>query len=147
MSFLIEGGNAKAKNGVEATKVNIKAFDNKQYEAYKKDIIGLVIAVNKKFEETYNEPLFASNELITSAKIFSGSGNSFLKKSKEEYTAVKPKLGDIDVQVDKKKKDWYIHASLFIYFSFKLVITGSLVRSTPSFLKVLISTSESMSEV
>ena len=105
MNFLFEGGNAKAKNGVEASKVNIKAFTDKQYESYKLDIINLILAINKKFAETYDEPLFPSNNLITSAKIFSGSGHSFFKKSKEEYTAVKPKLGDIDVQVDKKKKD------------------------------------------
>ena len=102
---LFEGGNAKSKNGAEATKVDIKSFTDEQYESYKKDIIGLVLAVNKKFAETYDEPLFVSNELITSAKIFSGSGNAFFNKTKKEYVAVKPKLGDIDVQVDKKKKE------------------------------------------
>ena len=105
MNFLFEGGNAKAKNGAEASKVNIKAFTDKQYESYKLDIINLVLAINKKFEEAYDEPLFPSNDLITSAKIFSGSANTFFKKSKEEYTAIKSALGDIDVQVNKDKKD------------------------------------------
>ena len=70
MNFLFEGGNAKAKNGAEASKVNIKAFTDQQSESYQLDIINLVLAINKKFEEAYDEPLFPSNDLITSAKIF-----------------------------------------------------------------------------
>lgn len=102
---LFEGGNAKTKSGEIASKVNIIDFTNAQYESFKKDIIKLVLDFNKKFTETYDEPLFKNTDLITGAKIFSGSGYTFFKKSKEEYTAVKPKLGDIDVQVDKAKKE------------------------------------------
>lgn len=103
--ILFEGGNAKAKNGAEATKVIIKDFTEEQYESYKQDMINLVLAIDKKFEETYDEPLFPSKDLITSAKIFSGSANSFFHKTKKEYTAVKSVLGDIDVQVNKEKKE------------------------------------------
>ena len=102
---LFEGGNAKTKSGEIASKVNIKEFTDEQYESFKKDIIKLVLDFNKNFAGTYGEPLFPNTELITGAKIFSGSGYTFFTKSKKEYTAVKPKLGDIDVQVDKKKKE------------------------------------------
>lgn len=102
---LFEGGNAKAKNGAEATKVDIKSFNDKQYESFKQDIVKLVLAIDKKFNETYDEPLFPNTDLVTSKKVFSGSGNTFFNKSKEEYTKVKTTLGDIDVQINKDKKE------------------------------------------
>ena len=81
---LFEGGNAKAKNGAEATKVDIKSLNDKLYESFKKDIVKLVLSVNDKFNKTYGEPLFPSTDIVTNFKVFSGSGNTFFKKSKKE---------------------------------------------------------------
>ena len=102
---LFEGGNAKAKNGAEATKVDIKSLNDKLYESFKKDIVKLVLSVNDKFNKTYGEPLFPSTDIVTNFKVFSGSGNTFFKKSKKEYTAIKSYLGDIDVQINKDMKE------------------------------------------
>jgi len=102
---LFEGGNAKAKNGAEATKVDIKSLNDKLYESFKQDIVKLVLSVNDKFNKTYHEPLFPSTDIVTNFKVFSGSGNTFFKKSKKEYTAIKSYLGDIDVQINKDKKE------------------------------------------
>ena len=38
---LFEGGNAKAKNGAEATKVDIKSLNDKLYESFKQDMLGV----------------------------------------------------------------------------------------------------------
>lgn len=103
--ILSEGGNAKAKNGAEASKVNISEFDEEQYESYRKDIIKLVLAIDKAFKDFAEEPLFASPEIVKSYKVFSGSGNTFFTRTREEYTAIKPKIGDIDVQIDETKKE------------------------------------------
>lgn len=103
--ILSEGGNAKAKNGAEASKVNISEFDEEQYESYRKDIIKLVLAIDKAFKDFAEEPLFASHEIVKSYKVFSGSGNTFFTRTREEYTAIKPKIGDIDVQIDETKKE------------------------------------------
>ena len=102
---LFEGGNAKAKNGAEATKVDIKSLNDKLYESFKQDIVKLVLSVNDKFTKTYDEPLFPNTDIVTNFKVFSGSGNTFFKKSKKEYTAIKSYLGDIDVQINKDKKE------------------------------------------
>lgn len=100
-----EGGNAKTKNGFEASKVEIAKFSDKQYDDFKNSIIKIVKDINKAFKDSTGEPLFQNSGVIDSFVVFSGSGNEFFKRSKEEYTKVKPRLGDIDVQIDVKKKD------------------------------------------
>lgn len=99
-SFLMEGGNAVTKNGDEAAKVEIGEFSEKQYEAFKQGIINVVSEMSDAFAEEYGHPLF-SDEALKSRDIFAGSCNYFFKKSKAEYTKYKPKMGDIDVQVNK----------------------------------------------
>lgn len=102
--YLLEGGNAKTKNGDYAAKVSIAEMSKKQYESYRADIVKLVKAIAKAFKAQTKESLFPNEGAIDSFQIFSGSGNSFFKQNYEDYTRVKPKLGDIDVQIDASKK-------------------------------------------
>ena len=99
-----EGGNAKTKNGDEATKVNIAEMDEKTYNSYRNDIVKLVKAIAAAFNKATGEKLFPNESAIDTYQVFSGSGNAFFKRDYEEYTKVKPKLGDIDVQVDASKR-------------------------------------------
>lgn len=99
-NYLNEGGNAVTASGDEAAKVNIIEFSEKQYEEFKKGIIAVVSEMSAAFDEKYGHPLF-SQSALNSRDIFAGSCNYFFKKSKEEYTKYKPKMGDIDVQVNK----------------------------------------------
>lgn len=103
--LLNEGGNAKAKNGAEAAKVAIAEFSAEQYSDFKNSIIKIVKDIDDAFKKFSGEPLFPSKEAIDSFKVFSGSGNEFFKRSREEYSKVKPKIGDIDVQIDETKKE------------------------------------------
>lgn len=104
-NLIVEGGNAKAKNGAEASKISLKDFTPEQYTAFKQGLLNLVRAINQAYTKFAKEPLFPSEDAIDSLKIFSGSGFEFFKRSREEYAPVKPKMGDIDVQIDEKKRD------------------------------------------
>lgn len=95
-----EGGNAVTQNGDEAAKVEIKDFTEEQYESFKQGIINVVKAMSDAYNKKNGNPLF-SDEALKSRDIFAGSCNYFFKKSKAEYTKYKPKMGDIDVQVNK----------------------------------------------
>lgn len=97
---LNEGGNSTTKNGDKAAKVEIAQFDEPTYNAYKNAIIKLVKDVDVKFKKATGKSLFSSSDAVDSFKVFSGSGKSFFVRSYEEFTKIKPRLGDIDVQVD-----------------------------------------------
>jgi hypothetical protein len=104
-NFLFEGGNAYTKNGDSAEKIEIAKMSKGQYDSYKKDIVKLIKAIASEFKKQTGKSLFPNDSVIDSFSIFSGSGNSFFKQSYEDYTRVKSKLGDIDVQIDQTKKD------------------------------------------
>ena len=104
-NIILEGGNAKAKNGAEAGKISLADFSPEQYDEFKESVIRLVEAIGFAFLDYAGEPLFVDKGAVRSLKIFSGSGHEFFKRSREEYVKVKPKMGDIDVQIDEKKKE------------------------------------------
>ena len=97
---LLEGGNARLPSGEQAQKVDLVNLSEKQYEAFKTNIVNVIIEMNNAFNKEYGHPLFSS-EAIKERKIFAGSASVFFNKSKDEYTNFKPTIGDIDVQVNK----------------------------------------------
>lgn len=103
--IILEGGNAWSKSGAKANKVRIADFEPEQYEDYKKSLIQLLLTINNAYKEYSGEPIFPKEDLIKSYKIISGSGNQFFKKPREAYIKVKPVMGDLDVQIDKSKKE------------------------------------------
>ncbi len=104
-TMMNEGGNAKTATGENASKVDIASMGKDKYNSYRMDIVKLVKSISRAFRKTTGEKLFPNEGAIDSCEIFSGSGNSFFKQDYEKYTKVKPKLGDIDVQVDITKKE------------------------------------------
>ncbi len=104
-NLINEGGNAKAKNGATASKISLADFTPEQYGAFKHGLLNLVYDLNKAFTKFAKEPLFPSEDAISSLKIFSGSGFEFFNRNREEYVKVKPKMGDVDVQIDENKRE------------------------------------------
>lgn len=102
-SVLNEGGNAKTKEGISASKVRIGEMDKDTFESYRLDMLKLVVSINRAFRKQTGKRLF-SDSSVTDFSVFSGSGKSFFERDYEEYTRVKPLLGDIDVQIDLSMK-------------------------------------------
>ena len=82
-NLINEGGNAKAKNGATASKISLADFTPEQYSAFKHGLLNLVYELNKAFTKFAKEPLFPSEEAISSLKIFSGSGFEFFNRKRE----------------------------------------------------------------
>lgn len=101
----MKDGNATTKSGESGAKINIAGFTDKLYNEFRLDIIKLIKAFNKVYTKDMGEPLWKNESEIDNFEVFSGSGNSYFKKSREEYTKVKPKIGDIDVQVPEASRD------------------------------------------
>lgn len=97
--FLAEGGNVKVGD-VQADHIDLTKVVRK---VIVKDIVDSLLILNKQFEKKYNLPLWSKEEYVKSGKVMSGSSEHFvnLEIPDEEFSKLKPTVGDIDLQVDK----------------------------------------------
>ena len=99
------GGKATLKTGECSEKIILKEFTNAQYTRFKQSLIELIEDFNQKYKIFAGEPLWTDHNEIVNYDIFSGSGNAFFKKNRDEYINVKPIMGDLDVQVPDKNRE------------------------------------------
>jgi hypothetical protein len=99
------GGKATLKTGECSEKIKLNGFTDTQYTEFKHDLIELIQDFNEKYKTFAGEPLWTDNNEIVNYDIFSGSGNAFFKKNRDEYIKVKPIIGDLDVQVPDKNRE------------------------------------------
>ena len=96
-----EGGNL-AVGGHEAQQIDLKVHQRN----YIVPVLDKVLhAINSSFAQTYKAPLWKP-ALLQSRKFLSGSSLHFFDTniSDDEFVAKKPKVGDIDTQVDKNQE-------------------------------------------
>jgi hypothetical protein len=97
-----EGGNLELPGGHAAQTIDLKVHDRKFMVPVLKK---LMAAINTGYAETFKQPLWAP-ALLQSGKFLSGSSLHFLNTNipDAEFVKKKPKVGDIDTQVDKEKE-------------------------------------------
>lgn len=97
-----EGGNLQV-GGAEAQHINLQVM-NRSFMV--KTIDELLHAINNTYAKTYKQPLW-SPELIQSKEFLSGSSLHFFNVKgipDETFVEKKPKVGDIDTQVDRDQQ-------------------------------------------
>jgi hypothetical protein len=101
-TFLLEGGNA-AVNGFNASPIPISGENFIPRGEFRDLVVDAIRDMNDKFEAEYNEPLYKDFNVVAQGKAFAGSTGAFIDPSisDEAYTAKKPLIGDIDLQVNK----------------------------------------------
>ena len=52
---LLEGGNARLPSGEQAQKVDLVNLSEKQYEAFKTNIVNVIIEMNNAFNKEYGK--------------------------------------------------------------------------------------------
>ncbi len=102
-TFLKEGGNLRLPSGEEAGQIDLKVHDRKFIVPV---LNNLLHNINNSYASTFKAPLW-SPELLKSRKFLSGSSLHFFNTnlSDEEFLRVKPKVGDIDTQIDRDSKE------------------------------------------
>ena len=98
-SIIAEGGNLSLPGGHEAQQIDLKVHNR----AYIVPILNnLINSVNNAYSQQYQTPLW-DPKLIKQRAFLSGSSLHFFNTdiSDEEFIAKKPKVGDIDTQVNK----------------------------------------------
>lgn len=101
--MLLEGGNLRLPSGDEAGQIDLKVHDRKFIVPV---LNNLLYNINNSYTSTFKSPLW-SPELLKNRKFLSGSSLHFFNTdlSDEEFLRVKPKVGDIDTQIDKNSKE------------------------------------------
>lgn len=96
-----EGGNL-AVGDVQAQQIDLKVHDRKFIVPV---LDQLLQAINNSFAKTYKKPLW-NPQLLQSKKFLSGSSLHFFNTdiSDDEFVKRKPKVGDIDTQVNKESE-------------------------------------------
>jgi hypothetical protein len=97
---LHEGGNVRVGD-VQADQILASKIDR---QSFVKELTKNLLILNDKFEEKYGLKIWAKDSYITSGKVFSGSSEHFINTegiSDEDYGRLKPKTGDIDVQMSE----------------------------------------------
>jgi len=99
--LLKEGGNLELPGGHRAQHIDLRVHDRSYIVPILKK---LMTAINTAYQKQYKVPLW-SPELLQSGKFLSGSSLHFFDTNipDEEFAKVKPKVGDIDTQVDRDK--------------------------------------------
>jgi hypothetical protein len=100
---LLEGGNLRLPSGDEAGQIDLKVHDRKFIVPVLNNVLN---NINNSFAKSTGTSLWLS-ELIKSRKFLSGSSLHFFDTdiSDEQFVKIKPKVGDIDTQVDRDLKD------------------------------------------
>ena len=60
---LLEGGNARLPSGEQAQKVDLVNLSEKQYEAFKTNIVNVIIEMSNAFNKEYGHHLFSSEAI------------------------------------------------------------------------------------
>jgi hypothetical protein len=97
---LHEGGNVRVGN-VQADQIMSAKIDR---QAFVKELVKNLLVLNVAFEKQYGLKIWEKDSYITSGKVFSGSSEHFINTegiSDEDYGRLKPKTGDIDVQMSE----------------------------------------------
>jgi hypothetical protein len=97
--ILKEGGNLSLPGGHEAQQIDLKVH-NRNYIVPILD--KLLQGINNEYSHQFNEPLW-NKKVLQNKKFLSGSSLHFFDTniSDDEFIRVKPKVGDIDTQVNK----------------------------------------------
>lgn len=101
--FLAEGGNVKVGE-IQAQHIDLTKVDRKKMVD---SIVSSLLRMNQMFEKKFGIPLWSDTNYIKNGKVFSGSSEHFINLTipDEEFVKAKPRVGDIDVQVDKNLSD------------------------------------------
>lgn len=105
MRKLIEGGNltvSGSKGAQSATKLLTTKMNPDMFEDFKTCFIDFLLEMNDEYEKYSGRPIWKDTSKITSGNLFSGSSRTFFQKPFEEYSRLKPKVGDFDVQISDK---------------------------------------------
>ena len=99
--IILEGGNALI-GGHRSEKIDLKQISRAEITPI---IWNLLVAINGAYQTAYKKPLWLP-ELMRSREFLSGSSFHFFNQNipHEEFTRVKPLVGDIDTQLDKDMK-------------------------------------------
>lgn len=98
---ILEGGNLEI-DGAQAQHIDLKVHNR----AYIVPILNqLLTAINTEFQQSAGGPLW-SNKVLKSQKFLSGSSLHFFNTDipDQDFERVKPKVGDIDTQVNKESE-------------------------------------------
>lgn len=99
---LLEGGNLELPGGQQAQTIDLKVHDR----SFILPVLNkLLVGINTAYATMFKEPLWAP-ALMQNRKFLSGSSLHFFDTNipDEQFVKVKPKIGDIDTQVDKNKE-------------------------------------------
>lgn len=100
---IMEGGNLTLPGGDAAEQIDLKVTNRSIIVPILKQLLD---GINQGFQAQYNKPLW-SPELLKSGEFLSGSSLHFFNVkgiSDEDFVAKKPKVGDIDTQVNKENE-------------------------------------------
>lgn len=102
INIINEGGNLELPSGDAADTINLKVHDRSFIVSI---LSKLLVGINAAYTKMYKDHLWDSN-LLKNKEFLSGSSLHFFNTNipDEEFTKVKPKVGDIDTQVDKHKE-------------------------------------------
>ena len=99
---ITEGGNLQLPGGHEAQHIDLKVTNRSIIVPILNQVLG---AISDGYARAYKEPLW-DPKLLQSGKFLSGSSLHFFNVKgipDEQFVAKKPKVGDIDTQVDRDK--------------------------------------------
>lgn len=73
----------------------------------KKEVLELLKVIDTEFKKKYKTPIWKDFSIVTKGYVFNGSTSSLMDDNigDDEFTELKPMLGDIDVVIDKNIKD------------------------------------------
>lgn len=97
-----EGGNLSLPGGHEAQQIDLKVTNRSIIVPILNQVLG---AINNGYAKTFKEPLW-DPAVLKSGEFLSGSSLHFFNVKgipDEQFVAKKPKVGDIDTQVDRNK--------------------------------------------
>lgn len=100
LRMIVEGGNLELPSGERADTIDLSVHDRSRIVPVLKH---LMASINSTFRAHTGKPLW-SQKLLNSGKFLSGSSLHFLNTRipDAEFSKVKPKVGDIDTQIDKR---------------------------------------------
>ena len=105
---LCEGGNVVITDikgrEIPAEKIDLSKFNRSKFT---KDMLDAFMKLNSMFEKEYGVPIWKNLAILKNGFVFNGSSETFFSPDipDEDYVAVKPKVGDIDVTVPDQFKE------------------------------------------
>lgn len=110
-AVLCEGGNVVVKDvrgkDIPAEKIDLSKFNRSKFT---KDMLEAFSNLNDMFEKEYGFPIWKNMKILKNGYAFNGSSETFFSReiTDDEYVAIKPKVGDIDLTVpqEHKKQLW-----------------------------------------